>query len=191
MNTKILLTPAYALSVAFVLSACNAPPATATATPTTAAESATPAASSALPSTLKTDTAPSATVPSTLPKVLVHKSPSCGCCGAWVDHMRQAGFEVVVDETDDLDSIRNKLGVPHTKNSCHTAEVGGYVVEGHVPAEDVKRMLSEKPKARGLVLPGMPMGSPGMESPDGKVTPYTVELVGMNGATTPYARHGD
>ena len=123
--------------------------------------------------------------------VLVHKTPTCGCCGAWVEHMRHAGFTVEVDERDDLEPIRKQLGVPYGKGSCHTAEVGGYVVEGHVPAEDVKRLLAERPKARGLVVPGMPMGSPGMESPDGRVQPYTVELIGMEGATSAFARHGE
>ena len=96
-----------------------------------------------------------------------------------------------MDERDDLEPIRKQLGVPYGKGSCHTAEVGGYVVEGHVPAEDVKRLLAERPKARGLVVPGMPMGSPGMESPDGRVQPYTVELIGMEGATSAFARHGE
>jgi hypothetical protein len=81
--------------------------------------------------------------------------------------------------------------VPHGKGSCHTAEVGGYLVEGHVPAQDVKRLLAEKPDAKGLVLPGMPMGSPGMEMPDGTVQPYTVELVKPDGSTSAYAVHGD
>ena len=125
-----------------------------------------------------------------LPVVLVHKSPSCGCCGAWIEHMRKSGFEVRVDERYDLEPIRAQLGVPSAKGSCHTAEVAGYVVEGHVPAEDIKRLLAEKPRARGLTVPGMPIGSPGMESPDGRIQPYTVELIEADGRTTAYARHG-
>ena len=125
-----------------------------------------------------------------LPPVLVHKSASCGCCGAWVDHLRGAGFTVRVNETEDLNPIKERLGVPDGKGSCHTAEVGGYMVEGHVPADDIKRLLVERPKGKGLVLPGMPIGSPGMEVPDGTVQPYTVELVAPDGRSHPFARHG-
>lgn len=133
--------------------------------------------------------APAATLNASLPPVLVHKSPTCGCCVLWVDHLRQAGFQVEVRNSDDLNPIKEKLGVPYGKGSCHTAEVGGYFVEGHVPAEDVKRLLEQKPDARGLVLPGMPLGSPGMEVPDGTVQPYTVEIVDPQGATTAFAEH--
>lgn len=124
-----------------------------------------------------------------LPLVVVHKSPTCGCCHLWVEHMRQAGFTVEVRDTDDLNVVKERVGIPLGKGSCHTAEVGGYFVEGHVPAGDVKRLLAARPDAKGLVLPGMPAGSPGMELPDGRVDPYTVELVGRDGATTPYASH--
>lgn len=122
--------------------------------------------------------------------MVVHKSPSCGCCGLWVEHMQQAGFHVEVIDTDDLGPVKQRLGVPFGKGSCHTAEVGGYVIEGHVPAEDVLRLLAERPKARGLVLPGMPLGSPGMEVPDGRVQPYTVELVAEDGSVAPFSQHG-
>lgn len=125
-----------------------------------------------------------------LPLAVVHKSPTCGCCGLWVDHLRQAGFRVEVRNEENLNPLKERLGVPYGKGSCHTAEIGGYVVEGHVPAEDIKRLLSEKPDAKGLVLPGMPLGSPGMEVPDGTVHPYTVELVRRDGGTVPYAAHG-
>lgn len=125
-----------------------------------------------------------------LPVVLVHKTPTCGCCGAWVEHMRAAGFPVQVEERADLEPVRQRLGVPYGKGSCHTAQVGGYFVEGHVPADDVKRLLAERPRARGLVVPGMPLGSPGMETPDGRVQPYTVERVEPDGTTAAYARHG-
>lgn len=127
----------------------------------------------------------------TLPKMLVHRSPSCGCCGGWVEHMRRHGFEVEVDMTDDLESIKKRLGVPAGKGSCHTAEVGGLVIEGHVPAGDIQRLLASRDGARGLVLPGMPLGSPGMESPDGTVQRYTVEKIGADGRTTPFATHGN
>ena len=124
-----------------------------------------------------------------LPPVVVHKNASCGCCNDWVEHMRAAGFRVDVRNTDNLGPIKEQLGVPGGKGSCHTAEVGGYFVEGHVPAADIKRLLAERPAARGLVLPGMPMGSPGMETPDGRSEPYTVELVGLDGSTTAYSSH--
>ena len=125
-----------------------------------------------------------------LPIALVHKSPTCGCCGLWVDHLKHAGFTVDVREEANINPVKERLGVPDGKGSCHTAEIGGYVIEGHVPADDIKRLLRERPRARGLVLPGMPVGSPGMEVPDGTVQPYTVELVRLDGTTAPYATHG-
>lgn len=123
------------------------------------------------------------------PAMIVHKSPSCGCCGLWVDHMREAGFQVEVRDADNLEPVKARLGIPHGKGSCHTAEVGGYFIEGHVPAADVQRLLTEKPAIKGLVLPGMPMGSPGMEAPDGRRDAYTVEAVTADGASQPFARH--
>jgi hypothetical protein len=104
--------------------------------------------------------------------------------------MRAAGFNVDVRDVDDLDSVKSRVGIPAGKGSCHTAEVGGYFVEGHVPALDIKRLLAEKPDAKGLVVPGMPAGSPGMEMPDGRVQPYMVELVSRDGTTSDFARHG-
>jgi len=97
------------------------------------------------------------------PAIKVFKDPSCGCCGAWVEHMRQAGFAVTVEETSDLGSVKLNLGVPDDLASCHTAILENYVIEGHVPADAVRRLLAERPKARGLAVPGMPAGSPGME----------------------------
>ncbi|GAB3333409.1 DUF411 domain-containing protein [Marilutibacter aestuarii] len=125
------------------------------------------------------------------PPVIVHKSPSCGCCTLWVEHLVEAGFRVETREhaPDALDALKRGLGIPYGKGSCHTAEVGGYFVEGHVPAEDVKRMLAERIDARGLVLPGMPMGSPGMEMPDGRKVPFAVERVDADGSTTVYVQH--
>ena len=125
-----------------------------------------------------------------LPLAVVHKSPTCGCCGLWVEHLQKAGFRVEVRNADNVNPVKERLGVPHGKGSCHTAEIGGYFIEGHVPAEDIKRLLAEKPKAKGLVLPGMPLGSPGMEVPSGEVQPYTVELVRHDGTTVAYAGHG-
>ena len=129
------------------------------------------------------------TAPLALPLVTVHKTPTCGCCGLWVDHLRAAGFEVQVNDSEDLSPIKQSAGVPAEKASCHTARVGDYFVEGHVPAEDIKRLLSERPDAKGLVLPGMPAGSPGMETPDGRQQPYTVELVRHDGSTVEFAKH--
>ncbi|GAB2519305.1 DUF411 domain-containing protein [Lysobacter humi (ex Lee et al. 2017)] len=129
--------------------------------------------------------------PAALPKVVVHKSPSCGCCGLWVKHMREAGFSVDVRNTDNLEPVKKRLGVPLGKGSCHTAQVGTLVVEGHVPAGDIKRLLAANDGAKGLVLPGMPAGSPGMEMPDGRVQRYTVEKINADGSTSPFATHGE
>ncbi|RQH11044.1 DUF411 domain-containing protein [Bradyrhizobium sp. RP6] len=111
--------------------------------------------------------------------VTVHRDPSCGCCAGWVQHLRDAGFVVQVEETADLDAVRNRLGIPPDLVACHTAEVAGYLVEGHVPAAAVRRLLSERPIAKGLAVPGMPVGSPGMEG--GTPQPYTVVLFGTGG----------
>ncbi|TFF17655.1 DUF411 domain-containing protein [Jiella endophytica] len=92
----------------------------------------------------------------------VVKSPTCGCCEAWVAIARKYGFEVETRDTDDLDTAKRLAGVPEPLRSCHTAEIGGYVVEGHVPMEAIEKLLSERPKIRGISVPGMPMGSPGM-----------------------------
>ena len=124
-----------------------------------------------------------------LPVALVHKSPTCGCCGLWVDHLKEAGFQVEVRNSEDVMPVKQRLGVPYGKGSCHTAEIADYFIEGHVPAEDIKRLLAEKPDAKGLVLPGMPMGSPGMEGPEGTARPYTVELVGRDGTTSSFSQH--
>lgn len=123
------------------------------------------------------------------PLIHVHKDPSCGCCGQWVEHLRSNGFRVVVSESSDMGAVKARLGVPFGKGSCHTGEVEGYLVEGHVPARDIQRLLAERPQARGLVLPGMPIGSPGMEIPGAPVQPFVVELVKMDGETEAYSRH--
>lgn len=113
---------------------------------------------------------------SALPLVEVWKSPTCGCCAAWVAHIQAAGFPVAVTEIEAINAIKAKLGVPPALMSCHTALVGGYTLEGHVPADSVKRLLRERPKAKGLAVPGMPQGSPGMET--GVKEPYDVLLFG-------------
>ena len=116
--------------------------------------------------------------------VEVWKDPNCGCCKDWVTHMQANGFTVTVHETGNA-AVRAKLGLPTRLGSCHTALVGGYLVEGHVPASDVRKLLQQKPKALGLAVPGMPVGSPGM---DGAVygdrrDPYDVLLVAHDGST--------
>jgi hypothetical protein len=115
-----------------------------------------------------------------LPQVQVFQDPNCGCCGVWVEHMKDAGFSVTVTEVDDTSVARRKYGLPDRFGSCHTAVVGGYVVEGHVPANDVKKLLAIKPVAVGLAVPGMPVGSPGMEMGSRK-DPYQVLLVAKDG----------
>lgn len=175
MNARHTLFAAIALGSLTVMTACaRTPEVTDGSAPTTAAQ---------------TPRTPSQRTDASLPRMVVHKSASCGCCGLWVEHMRKAGFNVDVRNEDNVNPVKERVGVPLGKGSCHTAEVGGYFVEGHVPADDIKRLLAQKPDAKGLVLPGMPAGSPGMEMPDGTTQPYTVELVGRDGSTTAFARH--
>ena len=113
--------------------------------------------------------------------VEVWKDPNCGCCKDWVTHMQANGFKVTVHETGNA-AVRAKLGLPQRLGSCHTALVGGYLLEGHVPAADVHKLLKEKPKALGLTVPGMPVGSPGMDGPEykGRKDAYDVLLVTKN-----------
>ena len=110
------------------------------------------------------------TVPTLAADMTIYKDPNCGCCSKWIKHMEAAGFTVITVNTKDMQNTKISLGVPDQLRSCHTAKVGGYVIEGHVPATDVERLLSERPDALGLAVPGMPTGSPGMEvrgvSPD-------------------------
>lgn len=125
------------------------------------------------------------------PRVHVMKSPYCGCCGGWVDHMRAEGFEVeVVDVSPEaLEGAKAAAGIGPETASCHTAHVEGYVVEGHVPAADVRRLLDEKPDAIGLAAPGMPLGSPGMDGPGMGAEPYEVLLLKRGGGQEVFARH--
>jgi len=117
----------------------------------------------------------------------VYKSPYCGCCEKWVEHLRQAGFDVRTHDVNDVPAARQRLGMPERLGSCHSAKVAGYVVEGHVPAADIQRLLKEKPKALGLAVPSMPPGSPGMESP--RPVPYNTLLVQAGGEVTVFAKH--
>jgi hypothetical protein len=128
-----------------------------------------------------------ATAAAPLPKLLVYKDPNCGCCGAWIEHLRQAGFTVDVTENDAINRVKARLGVPDHLASCHTAEMGRYVIEGHVPAASIKRLLSERPDAKGLAVPGMPVGSPGMEVPGTPAAEYDMILFDSTGQQ-PYAR---
>ena len=121
------------------------------------------------------------------PPVTVYKDASCGCCKKWIEHMQASGFTVSAHDSADMDAVKDHYGVPSGVRSCHTALVGSYVVEGHVPAGDVDRLLKEQPKAAGLSVPGMVTGSPGMEGSLPK--PYTVLAFQKTGATTTFASH--
>jgi len=122
------------------------------------------------------------------PLVVVWKSPTCGCCTDWVRHMQANGFKVTVNEVPSTAPVRAKMGIPERFGSCHTAAVDGYALEGHVPAKEVRRLLKERPQAAGLAVPGMPVGSPGMDGPEykGRKDPYDVLLVGRDGGVRSY-----
>lgn len=123
-----------------------------------------------------------------VPLIEVYKSPSCGCCGDWIKHLRANGFKVRAHDINDSGEYRRRYGVPDPLASCHTGVVAGYAIEGHVPAREIKRLLAERPKAAGLAVPGMPAGSPGMEGP--KSDPYEVLLFQRDGRYAIYARYG-
>lgn len=113
-----------------------------------------------------------------LPEVIMHKDPSCGCCGKWAEHLAANGFRVKTVEERDMAAVKRRFGIPAPLASCHTAEVGGYVIEGHVPAVTIKRLLQEKPRVAGLAAPGMPLGSPGMETPG--MPPQAYEVIAFS-----------
>lgn len=119
-------------------------------------------------------------------EITVYKSPTCGCCNAWIKHLERHGFEVLAKNVE-VDPIKNQLKVPERLRACHTAIVEGYVIEGHVPAGDIKRLLQARPDVAGLAVPGMPMGSPGMEGPYKQ--PYKVMSFGDDGAVEFFAQH--
>jgi len=127
-------------------------------------------------------------VAASAPALVVYKSPTCGCCAKWAEHMRHAGFAVTTEHPTDLEVLKQRLGVPRAQGSCHTATAGGYVIEGHVPAADVKRLLKERPDARGLTVPGMPVDSPGMDGPSARG--FDVLLIHRDGTTSVFAHHG-
>lgn len=119
-----------------------------------------------------------------LPTILVYKTEGCGCCNGWIEHLKAAGFQVDARNVRDLMAVKRDAGVPVDHSSCHTALVDGYVVEGHVPAYVVKQMLAERPEITGIAVPGMPIGSPGMEGPGAK--PYQVKAFDRQGRTSVY-----
>jgi len=124
------------------------------------------------------------------PAIKVFKDASCGCCTAWVEHLKAQGFKTEVDEAQDMAAIKAKYGVPDDLTSCHTGIVAGYAIEGHVPAADINRLLKEKPKALGIAVPGMPLNSPGMEVPGQPDEAYTVWLFAKDGTRSAFAKHG-
>jgi hypothetical protein len=119
--------------------------------------------------------------------MVVYKSPTCGCCGAWVDHVNEAGFSTKIHHPKDMNTIKDQLGVSPVYQACHTAAHSGYVFEGHIPADVIEYFLAKKPDALGLAVPGMPMGSPGMDT-NGNFRPYQVLQLNNDGSSTPYAK---
>jgi len=122
------------------------------------------------------------------PQLTVYKSSTCGCCSNWVAHMKANGFDVKAIDVDDIDKVKQEHGVPAAAASCHTALVNGYIVEGHVPADAVLKMLRDKPAIAGIAVPGMPIGAPGMEMPNGQKEPYTIVSFDRSGKTAVYER---
>lgn len=116
----------------------------------------------------------------------VYKSASCGCCAKWVEHVEKHGFTVKAVNVDDIMAVKAKAGIPDKLASCHTTMVGGYVIEGHVPAADIKKLLAQKPKAKGIAVPGMPTGAPGMEHGDHR-QPFQTLLIKADGTTAVFA----
>lgn len=123
----------------------------------------------------------------TLPEVVMHKDPNCGCCSAWAEHLEANGFRVKTVVSNDMESVKRRFAVPQRLTSCHTAKVGNYVIEGHVPASAIRRLLREQPALAGLAVPGMPAGSPGMETP-GRTDPYDVLAFDGAGRSRIYER---
>lgn len=119
------------------------------------------------------------------PEVVMYKSPTCGCCEKWAEHLEANGFDVRREDRNDLTPVKMQHGIPYELGACHTATVGDYVVEGHVPADVIKRMLEEKPDIRGITVPGMPIGSPGMEGPNPQS--YDILALKKDGTTEVYA----
>jgi hypothetical protein len=123
------------------------------------------------------------------PLVTVYKNPTCKCCARWVEHLKLNGFTAEVHDMDSIDAVKDRYGVPQALRGCHTGLVDGYVIEGHVPADDITRLLKERPKVAGLAVPGMPPGSPGMYQPGDPKEPYDVLTFQKSGPTTKYVAH--
>jgi hypothetical protein len=124
-----------------------------------------------------------------VPVVVVYDSPTCGCCAKWVEYLHEQGLSTEVHQEADMTQLKDRLGVPRAMRSCHTAQVGEYIIEGHVPVEDLKRLLEERPSVAGLAAPGMPPSSPGMAVPGAPVEPYDVIAFQKDGSAWTYARH--
>jgi len=121
--------------------------------------------------------------------ITVYKSSTCGCCTKWVDHIRENGFAPEIHDEEEMDGLKDELNVPRAVRSCHTALIGGYLIEGHVPAADIRRLLAERPKTAGLAVPGMPPLTPGMAPPGEKPRDYEVISFLPDGSTKLFARH--
>lgn len=121
--------------------------------------------------------------------ITIYKSSSCECCAKWVDHVRANGFVPTVHDEEDMDAIKAQLGVPEGVRSCHTALVGKYLIEGHVPASDIQRLAKEQPRVTGLAVPGMPSGTPGMAPPGAKIVGFEVVAFQLDGTTKTFARY--
>lgn len=133
--------------------------------------------------------APNAAAATALPtRMVVYKTPTCGCCGKWIDYMRANGYTVEVHDQNDLTQLKRAAGISDANASCHTAQIGGYVVEGHVPVEAIRRMLRERPAITGIAVPGMIAGTPGMEQGN-QHPPYDVVAIARDGRTSVYERH--
>jgi hypothetical protein len=128
-------------------------------------------------------------VPVAPESITVFKSRTCACCAAWVDYLKAQGFAPIVHDEEDMDTVKDNLGVPKEVRSCHTAQVGKYLVEGHVPAEDIRRLLKEKPAVAGLAAPGMPASAPGMAQPGQPHQAYQVLAFKGDGSVEVFAKH--
>lgn len=121
--------------------------------------------------------------------IIIYKSSTCECCAKWVEHVRASGFAPSIHDEQDLDAVKDRLGVPKAVRSCHTGQVEGYLIEGHVPAADIRRLLTERPKVAGLAVPGMPTRTPGMAEPGDKIEGFEVVAFQSDGATKTFARY--
>jgi hypothetical protein len=135
-------------------------------------------------------TSPACGAPARKLAIKVYKDASCGCCTAWAERLTEAGFEVTIDDAQDMAAIKTKFGVPDDLASCHTGVIDGYTIEGHVPPADIKRLVKTRSKGKGLAVPGMPVNSPGTSMPGMADEKYTVWLFQKDGTRAAYARHG-